>query len=64
MEQLIRQVIATLDKVEVKGRDNIDRLLGSIVTLEKIADAMRHNREALAKAQTTKGRSEDDDQVE
>lgn len=58
MEQLIRQVIATLDKVEVKGRDNIDRLLGSIVTLEKIADAMRHNREALAKAQTEE-RSED-----
>lgn len=59
MEQLIRQVIATLDKVEVKGRDNIDRLLGSIVTLEKIADAMRHNREALAKVQTTEERSED-----
>lgn len=60
MEQLIRQVIATLDKVEVKGRDNIDRLLGSIVTLEKIADAMRHNREALAKAHTEE-RSEEHD---
>ena len=52
MEQLMRQIIATLDQVEVKGKDNMSKLLGSIQTLEKIADAMRHNREALAKAQT------------
>ena len=51
MEELIRKVLATLDKVEVKGKDNIDHMLGCMLTLEKIADAMAHNREALSKAQ-------------
>ena len=51
MEELIRKVIVTLDKIEVKGRDNMDRLLGSIQALTKIADAMKHNREAMTKAQ-------------
>ena len=51
MEELIRKVIVTLDKIEVKGRDNMDRLLGSIQALTKIADAMKHNQEAMTKAQ-------------
>lgn len=51
MEELIRKVLFTLDKVEVKGRENLDRLLGCMQALEKIADAMKHNREALGKAQ-------------
>lgn len=33
----IMAVINTLNTVEVKGRDNMNRLLGSIVTLEKLA---------------------------
>lgn len=53
METLIRQVISTLDTVEVKGRDNIDKLLGSILVLEKVADALRHSREMLEKEQKT-----------
>lgn len=51
MEELIRKVLATLDKVEVKGKDNLDRMLGCMQALEKIADAMKHNREELGKAQ-------------
>lgn len=51
MEELIRKVLATLDKVEVKGRDNIDMLLGCMQALEKIAAAMKHNREEMSKAQ-------------
>lgn len=51
MEDLIRKVLLTLDKVEVKGRDNIDRMLGCMQVLEKIADAMKHNREEMSKAQ-------------
>ncbi len=51
MEELIRKVLATLDKVEVKGKDNMDRLLGCMQALTKIADAMKHNREKLSKAQ-------------
>lgn len=51
MEELIRKVLATLDKVEVKGKDNMDRLLGCMQVLTKIADAMKHNREAMSTAQ-------------
>lgn len=32
----ILAVINTLNTVELKGRDNMNRLLGSIVTLEKL----------------------------
>ena len=58
MEQLIRQVIATLDTVEVKGRDNLDKVLGCMQALEKIADAMRHNRETMNKL-TQEGEKQD-----
>lgn len=37
--ELIRRVIATLDGVEVKGRDNLDRLLGCINALQSIVDS-------------------------
>lgn len=47
MEELIRKVLLTLDKVEVKGRENIDRMLACMQALEKVADAMKHNREEL-----------------
>ena len=34
---IIRCVIATLNDIEVKGKDNLDKLLGSIMALEGIA---------------------------
>ena len=34
---VIRCVIATLNDIEVKGKDNLDKLLGSIMALEGIA---------------------------
>lgn len=37
---MIRCVIATLNDIEVKGRDNLDKLLGSIMALEGIAQMM------------------------
>lgn len=37
--ELIRRVIATLDGVEVKGKDNLDRLLGCINALQSIVDS-------------------------
>ena len=58
MEQLIRQVVATLDTVEVKGRDNMDKILGCMQALDKIADAMRHNREQMSKV-TQEGENQD-----
>lgn len=40
MQNLIKAVISTLDEVEVKGKDNLDRLLGSINALESVLQIM------------------------
>lgn len=53
METLIRQVLYTLDQIDVKGRENIDRMLGCMQALEKIANAMKHNREEMEKIPET-----------
>ncbi len=38
----LRNVIYTLGCVDcVRGRDNLDRMLGSILVLEKVADQLR-----------------------
>jgi hypothetical protein len=37
----IKAVISTLNCVEVKGKDNLDRLLGCIQTLESVAMEMQ-----------------------
>lgn len=37
---LIRLVISTLNSVEVKGKENLDKLLGSINALETVAQAL------------------------
>lgn len=50
MEEMIRKVLFTLDTIEVKGRKNIDRMLGCMQALEKVAAALAHNRETLAAA--------------
>lgn len=39
---IIRCVIATLNDVEVRGKDNLDKLLGSILALEGLANRMEH----------------------
>lgn len=36
---LLKMVISTLDGVEVKGKDNLDRLLGCINALESVVQA-------------------------
>lgn len=46
----IRRVIQTLDNVEVRGRDNMDRLLGSVIHLEKVAADMEQAAQATAPA--------------
>lgn len=37
---IIHCVIATLNDIEVKGKDNLDKLLGSIMALEGVAQMM------------------------
>ena len=39
MKALLQSIISTLGKIEVKGRDNLDMLLGCILTLEKLRDS-------------------------
>lgn len=38
--KVIKMVIATLNCVEVKGRENLDGLLGCINALEKVVQTM------------------------
>lgn len=52
MEELIRKVLFTLNTIEVKGRENIDRMLGCMQVLEKVADALAHNRKAFSEVNT------------
>ena len=40
MVNLIKAVISTLNDVEVKGKDNLDKLLGSINALETVAQVL------------------------
>ena len=37
--ELIKMVISTLDTIEVKGRDNLDKLLGCINALESVVQS-------------------------
>ena len=38
----IPQIIATLNDIEVKGKDNMDKLLGCIMALEAIEQAQNN----------------------
>lgn len=41
MEQKLKAVLATLCRVEVRGKENLDRLLASIQALEKLIPLTR-----------------------
>ncbi len=38
MENVLRSLISTLNQIDVRGKDNMDRLLGCIQTLEQLLD--------------------------
>lgn len=59
MEELIRKVIATLDTIEVKGRDNMDKLLGCMQALDRVAGALAHNRQEMNRVQAEEGEKQD-----
>lgn len=40
MKDALQRVINTLNNVEVKGKGNLDRLLGSIQVLESLVNAL------------------------
>lgn len=45
MQWIIQSVIATLDKIEVRGKGNLDKLLGCIQTLEKLLETIKTDQE-------------------
>ncbi|MBQ3155893.1 MAG: hypothetical protein IJB81_03070 [Clostridia bacterium] len=47
MEKLIRSVLNALGRIEVRGKDNIACMLSCMQALEKIAEALRLNRETV-----------------
>ena len=42
---MLRKTIAILDTIEVRGKANMSKMLGCMQAIEKIADAIKHNRE-------------------
>lgn len=44
-EETIKAVINTLNQVNVNGKQNLDRLLGSIVALEKVLGELTRKEE-------------------
>lgn len=56
LSELVKVVISTLNTVEVKGKENLDALLGSINALETVVQAM----EAMPKGSSAQ--SDDDKQ--
>lgn len=54
--QMIRCVIVTLNDIEVKGKDNLDKLLGSIMALESVAQSIeQHTQEQVLKEDELNG---------
>lgn len=43
--QIIRMALSTLNNVEVKGKDNLSRMLGAMEALESVAQALEQPRE-------------------
>ena len=46
---LVKAVISTLNCIEVRGRDNLDYLLGSINALESFVHLAEKTQESIAK---------------
>lgn len=40
MKSVLEKLIFTLEKIEVNGKNNLDMLLGCILTLEKLIEAI------------------------
>ena len=52
---LIKNIIGTLNQVEVKGKDNLDRLLGAIMALEMILASQNETEKTPAEETTAEG---------
>ena len=46
METFLRKILASLNSIEVKGRENMDYLLGAIMAVEAMLNQMNEREEA------------------
>ena len=42
---IIKRVIYTINQVDVRGKDNMDKLLGCIQTMERLLEQLRARKE-------------------
>jgi hypothetical protein len=59
MLQIIKSLIITLEKVEVRGKDNLDMLLGCIQTLEKLLETIKDAQEREVAGNDTENQQEE-----
>lgn len=45
MEEKLKAILGTLEKIDVRGRDNMDRMLGCILTLEQMIHELEEPKE-------------------
>lgn len=57
MKELINAIILALNKVEVKGEDNLDHLLGAILALKQIVSQLDET------VENAKESAEDDEEI-
>jgi hypothetical protein len=59
MLQIIKSLIITLEKAEVRGKDNLDMLLGCIQTLEKLLETIKDAQEREVAGNDTENKQEE-----
>jgi hypothetical protein len=59
MLQIIKSLIITLEKIEVRGKDNLDMLLGCIQTLEKLMETIKEAQEREVAGNDTENQQEE-----
>ncbi len=57
MENQLRNILNTLNQIEVRGQENLDMLLGCILTIEKI---IAENKQQEAQNKAKEGGAGDD----
>lgn len=60
-KELLRLIIRTLETIEVRGRENLDKMLGCIIRLERMANDIADTPKATPEAEsqkTTEGSAE------
>ena len=63
MKELLQNVLLTLDCIEVKGKTNLDYMLGVMLAVQKVIDQMESEEEG-ARNVAEESRAEDSEEEE